>query len=217
MEELGQKCLVNLKTMKMKQLLPRTALLVALSMLIGTSAHALTISQAKAVRKAVTSVPVPEMGSKAVELILQAEKQDREMVAVTAVRAIVFRYKASAPSVVATVAKAAPDVAAAVAAAASELSRGEATQIATAATVAAPGQTASINDAVSHTLSGFSPVSAVNTRGAADGSGPSSGSIGHDTNPINDTDGGRGDGNFPTFKPNKPSAPHPKDYSKPRS
>jgi len=202
--------------MKMNQLLPRTALLVALSMFIGTSAHALTTSQAKAVRKAVTSVPVPEMGSKAVELILQAEKQDREMVAVTAVRAIVFRYKASAPSVVATVSKAAPDVAAAVAAAASELSRGEAAQIATAATVAAPGQTASINDAVSHTLSPFSSVSAVNTRGAADGSGPSSGTIEHDTHAINEN-GGRGDGEFPTFKPTKAPTPHPKDYSKPRS
>jgi hypothetical protein len=196
--------------MKMKQLLPRTALLVALSMLVGTSAHALTTSQAKAVRKAVTSVPVPEMGSKAVELILQAEKQDREIVAVTAVRAIVFRFKSSAPVVVATVSKAVPDVAAAVAAAASELSRSEATEIASAASTAAPGQAASINDAVSQTVSPFT------ARGDADGTGSSSGTVNHGTRPLNQNIGGRGDGFFPGFKPTKAPTPHPKDYNKPR-
>lgn len=198
--------------MKMKQLLSRTALLVALSMLVGTSAHALTTSQVKAVRKAVTSVPVPEMGSKAVELILQAEKQDREIVAVTAVRAIVFRFKASAPTVVATVSKAAPDVAAAVAAAASELSRSEATQIAAAASISAPGQTTKINDAVAKVTSPFA-----STRGAADGSTGSSGHVDGDQTPINDETGGRGDGEFPTFKPSKSPTPHQKDYNKPRS
>jgi hypothetical protein len=207
---LRAKRLVNQKTMKMKQLLPRTALLVALSMLVGTSAHALTTSQIKAVRKAVTSVPVPEMGSKAVELILQAEKQDREIVAVTAVRAIVFRFKASAPVVVATVSKAAPDVAAAVAAAASELSRSEATQIASAASTAAPSQTDNINDAVSQTVSPFT------ARGDADGSGSSGGTVNHGTRPLNQNTGGRGDGVFPGFKPIKAPTPHQKDYNKPR-
>jgi len=193
----------------MKQLLPRTALLVALSMFVGTSANALTTSQVKAVRKAVTSVPVPEMGAKAVELILQAEKQDREMVAVTAVRAIVFRYKASAPVVVAAVSKAAPDVAAAVAAAASELSRSDASQIAAAASLAAPGKASDISYAVTQTVSPFS-------RGAADGGG-GGGHITHEIVPINDDTGGRGDGEFPTFKPSKAPTPQPKDYGKPRS
>ncbi len=199
-----------MKNMKMKQLLPRTALLVALSMFVGTSANALTTSQVKAVRKAVTSVPVTEMGAKAVELILQAEKQDREMVAVTAVRAIVFRYKASAPVVVAAVSKAAPDVAAAVAAAASELSRSDASQIAAAASLAAPAQASDISYAVSQTVSPFS-------RGAADGGGSSGGTITHEIVPINDDTGGRGDGEFPTFKPSKSPTPQPKDYGKPRS
>ncbi|MDB6036435.1 MAG: hypothetical protein JWM99_276 [Verrucomicrobiales bacterium] len=199
----------KLKTMNTNQLVPRYAVLLALSMFAGTSTFALTPIQAKAVRTAVTSVPVPEMGSKAVELILHAEKQDREIVAVTAVRAIVFRHKTSASAVVATVSKAVPEVAAVVAAAAAELSHSEASHIIEAASLAAPTKAADIQMAVSQTLSPFS-------RGEANSGGPSSGTITSDEKPINQENGGKGDGTFPSTKPNTASTPQPKDYSKPR-
>jgi len=184
--------------MNKKQLLPKTALLVALSTLVGTSSYAFTAAQAKAVRSAVMSVPIPEMASKAVELTLQAEKQDREVTAVTAVRAIVFQHKSAAPSVVATVSKAVPEVAPAVAAAAADLSRTEAVSIAQAAIAAAPEQKQNITAAVSQSISpalAVAPVASPTTRlsvasttsttsteevlsrGAGDVSGPSSGAV----------------------------------------
>jgi len=181
--------------MNKKQLLPKTALLVALSTLVGTSSYAFTAAQAKAVRSAVMSVPIPEMASKAVELTLQAEKQDREVTAVTAVRAIVFQHKSAAPSVVATVSKAVPEVAPAVAAAAADLSRTEAVSIAQAAIAAAPEQKQNITAAVSQSISpalAVAPVASpttrlsvasttsteeVLTRGAGDVNGPSSGAV----------------------------------------
>jgi hypothetical protein len=61
------------------------------------------------------------------------------------------------------------------------------------------------------------PGAVPTSRGEADGSGPSSGTVGHGTTPINHNTGGRGDGVFPTIPPTKTPAPHPKDYSKPRS
>jgi len=201
--------LPKLKTMNTNQLVSRYAVLVALSMFVGTSTFALTAIQAKAVRTAVTSVPVPEMGSKAVELILHAEKQDRENVAVTAVRAIVFRHKTSASAVVATVSKAVPEVAPAVAAAAAELSHSEASHIIEAASLAAPTKAAEIQMAVSQTLSPFN-------RGEANSGGPSSGTTSSDKKPINQITGGKGDGTFPLTSPNKAPTPQSKDYSKPR-
>jgi len=217
-----------MKTMNKTQLLPKTALLVALSMLVGTSSYAFTAAQAKAVRKAVMSVPVPEMASKAVELTLQAEKQDREVTAVTAVRAIVFQHKSAAPAVVATVSKAVPEVAAAVAAAAAELSRTEAANIAQAASVAAPEQKQNISAAVNQSLApvasptprlsvASTSTEGVSNRGSGDVGGTSSGQIVTGTQPINTQTGGRGDGTFPTFTPSTTPPPQPVDYSQPRN
>jgi hypothetical protein len=199
----------EIKTMNTNQLMLPYAVLVALSMFVGTSTYALTATQAKAVRKAVTSVPVPEMAPKAVELILQSEKLDRETVAVTAVRAIIFRHKTSASAVVAAVSKAVPEVAAAVAAAAAELSHSEASHIIEAASLAAPAKSVDIQMAVNQTLRPFS-------RGEANSGGPSSGTLSGSSDPINRITGGKGDGTFPTTTPNTPQAPHSKDYSKPR-
>src|SRR3954468_23683912 len=98
--------------MKMNQLVKTAAVLVALSM--GSSAMALTATQAATVKKAVTSVAVPEMPAKAAELVVKASKEDREAVAVTAVRAAIYKNRSVAAAVVAAVAKVAPDLASAV-------------------------------------------------------------------------------------------------------
>ena len=134
--------------MNINKLVAAGALMVALA-LSTSSAMAITAAQVKSTKEAVLSVPVPEMPAKAAELVTAADSKDREAVAVTAVKAIVFKHRASAPVVVAAVSKAAPEVAAAVTAAASELASDQARTIARAAMKAAPGQA----DAISLVLS----------------------------------------------------------------
>ena len=123
--------------MKIKQLVTIAAFMAAVA-LMSPSAQALTKAQEKAVKKAVTSVPVAEMPAKAAELVTEASKADRRSVAVVAVRAAIFKSRSSAPQVVAAVAKAAPDLAAVVSQAASEMEGQQAGLIARAATIAAP-------------------------------------------------------------------------------
>ena len=122
--------------MKMNQLVTTAAVLVALSM--GSSAMALSASQAATVKKAVTSVAVPEMPAKAAELVVKASKEDREAVAVTAVRAAIYKNRSVAASVVAAVAKVAPDLASAVTLAATQMERDQVSSIASAAITASP-------------------------------------------------------------------------------
>src|SRR5687767_15543162 len=100
--------------MNMKKLVSNAAFIVALTM-AAPSAFALTAAQAKAVKKAVTSVPVAEMPATAAELVKNSSNEDREAVAVTAVRAGIFKSRSSARLMVAAVSKAAPEVASAVA------------------------------------------------------------------------------------------------------
>ena len=224
--------------MKITKLLPKAAVLIAIAMFAGTSAHALTATQAKALRKAVLGVAVPEMPSKAAELVLQAEPKEREAVAVTVVRAVVFQYKSSAASVVATVSKAAPEVAPAVAAAAAELSRGEAVQIAQAAATAAPEATKQIAASVTTAAPSSSPVLAAvsnptpnlcnsvryssesgsaDVRGSASGGGPpSSGTITRNNNGRIHSTGGIPDP-FPGTPPFGTPPPVVKPYNAPRN
>lgn len=130
--------------MNINKLVAAGALMVALA-LSTSSAMAITAAQVKSTKEAVLSVPVPEMPAKAAELVLAATDKEREAIAVTAVKAIVFKHRASAPVVVAAVSKVAPEVAAAITAAAAELSNDQASIIARAAIKAAPGQSASVN------------------------------------------------------------------------
>src|ERR1044072_4365390 len=111
--------------MNMKKLVTTAAFIVALAMAMP-SAFAITAAQAKAVKKAVTSVPVAEMPAKAAQLVTDASKEDREAVAVTAVRAGIYKSRSSARLLVSAVVKAAPEVAGAVTLAASEMEAGQA-------------------------------------------------------------------------------------------
>lgn len=133
--------------MNIKQLVTTAAFLVAIS-LATPSAYALSAAEAKAVKKAVTSVPLPEMPAKAAELVKNASKADREAVAVTATRAAIYKSRSSAPQVVASISKIAPDLAPAVSMAAAEMEGNQAGLIARAAVIAAPSAKAQIFSSV---------------------------------------------------------------------
>jgi hypothetical protein len=124
---------------------------VVLAAVIGLSApsYALTSKQATDLRTTVLGVAVPEMPAKAAELVSQADKADQEAVAVTVVKAVVFKHRAAAPLIVAAVSKAAPDVAPAASAAATELSAEQAPSIARAAAISAPSRASEISSRVS--------------------------------------------------------------------
>src|SRR5437763_8245164 len=145
--------------MKTNKLVTTAAIIAGMAM-IAPSTFAITAAQAKAVKKAVTSVPVAEMPAKAVELVQQASKEDREGVAVTAVRAGIYKSRASARLMVSAVVKAAPEVAGAVTMAASELESGQAGAIAGAAISSAP---ASKNEIVSSASNGIKMASISST------------------------------------------------------
>ncbi len=114
-------------------------MLVALAAAVAVpSAFAVTDAQLKAVKKSLNAVPVPELPAKAAELVTQAAKEDREVVAVTAVRAAIHKSRSSAPLVVAAISKAAPEVAAPVSRVAAELEAGQSGSITAAAVGAAP-------------------------------------------------------------------------------
>jgi hypothetical protein len=124
--------------MKKNQLVSIAALFVAMSV-AAPSAFALTAAQTSAIKKAVTGVAVPEMPAMAAELVVKASKEDREAVAVTAVRAAIYKNRSAAASVVAAVAKVAPDLASAITLAATQMERDQVSAIASAAITAAPG------------------------------------------------------------------------------
>jgi hypothetical protein len=114
----------------------------------GPSALAVTDAQLKAVKKSVNAVPVPELPAKAAELVTQSSKEDREIVAITAVRAAIHKSRSSAPLVVAAVSKAAPELAGPVSQVAAELEAGQSDSIAAAAMGAAPHAKAEIASGV---------------------------------------------------------------------
>lgn len=204
--------------MKKKQLVTTAALLVAFT-LAAPSAFAITATQAKAVKKAVTSVPVAEMPAKAAELVSQASKEDREAVALTAVRAAIYKSRASAPLVVSAVVKAAPEFAASVSMAAAEMEAGQAGYIAHAASQAAPEAKSEIQASVSRGVEtgALTRPSFASTRSAAGGGGGGP-TVNNVPNPINLTSGGSGNGSYvgaiakPTVNP-----PVIKDYKLPRT
>jgi len=165
--------------MKREKLTTMAALGVAIAAFSVTSASALTSIQVQEIKQAVLGVPIPEMPAKAVELITNADKKDRQAVAVTAVRAAVQKHRAAAPIVISAVSKAAPDLASAVAVAASELIKEEAPMIARAAVISAPTHSseviAAVTQAVPSQASSIASVATpVVTRPAAS-SGTSSG------------------------------------------
>jgi hypothetical protein len=103
-----------------------------------SSAHALPEATVASLKKAVATLPVPELAAKAAEAVKETKAQDRQEMALTAVRTIISQKPASAPAVVAAIAKAAPEVSAAAAAEAARLSPEQSVAIAKAAAFAAP-------------------------------------------------------------------------------
>jgi len=138
--------------MKITKLVTIAAFLAAVA-LASPSAFAFSEAQAKAIKKAVTSVPVPEMPAKAAELVAKATDEDRHAVAVTAVRAAIFKSRSSAPQVVAAISKVAPKLAPIVARTAAQMETSQASVIARAATVAAPEAKTEIAISVSQGVS----------------------------------------------------------------
>lgn len=226
--------------MKMNKLVTTAAVIVALAS-ITPSAFAITAAQAKAVKKAVTSVPVAEMPAKAAELVQSASKEDREDVAVTAVRAGILKSRSSARLIVSAVVKAAPEVAGAVTMAAAEMDSTQAGGIAGAAISSAPSSAkstivASANQGVKMasftpatstvaTHSSISTVSApvilapsysgVTVRGGA--AAPVGGQVVSGNTPINTTSGGNGSGTYTGATATPQSSPTLVDYTQPRS
>jgi hypothetical protein len=208
--------------MNMKKLVTMAALLVALT-LAAPSAFAITSAQAKAVKKAVTSVPVAEMPAKAAQLVTEASKEDREAVAVTAVRAGIYKSRASARLLVSAVVKAAPEVAGPVTLAASEMEAGQAGYIASAAISSAPSAktqiVSSANRGVTLAAGGGSasatPVRAFIPRGAA--AAPATATVTQSNTPINPSTGGNGSGSFAGATATPAGNPAIVDYTGPRS
>jgi hypothetical protein len=117
----------------------RQMLVFALAAAVAApSAFAVTDAQLKAIKKSLNAVPVPELPAKAAELVSQAAKEDREVVAVTVVRTAIRKSRPSAPLVVSAVSKAAPEVAAPVSRVAAEMEAAQSESIAAAAISAAP-------------------------------------------------------------------------------
>lgn len=229
----------------MNKLVTTAAVIVAMAM-AAPSAFAITATQAKAIKKAVSSVPVAEMPAKAAELVKDATKEDREAVAVTAVRAGISKSRSSARLMVSAVIKAAPEVAGAVTMVATEMESEQAGTITSAAISAAPSSSKSeIMSSASHGVymaSGSSssshaasfsaiPASSAPTvtspfmlapsrgftlHGGA--AGPVTAPVTQSNTPINTTSGGAGNGSFVGAQANTPTQPpQPVDYTQPRS
>ncbi len=130
--------------MKMNQLVKAAAVVIALAV-AAPSVWALSPAQKTAIKKAVTSVAPPEIPAAAADLVVNAAKEDREAVAVEAVRVAIYKNRSVAPAVVAAVSKVAPDLAAVVAMNATQLERAQVGAIASAAIAAAPAARADIS------------------------------------------------------------------------
>lgn len=202
--------------MKIQKIITTGALLVAIS----TSAYALTTTQVREIKQSILAVPVPEMPAKAAALVSKASKQDREAVAVTAIRAVAFKHRTAAPLVATAISKAAPEVQEAVAIAFNDVVRGEASAqapaaataiVAAKAPVAAPAATP-VTAAVKTTPS--APIAQASgsadvisgSRSSAGGTFPSQGLIGIQKK--------RKDGsNFPGLPPQASSTAQEVDYT----
>ena len=200
--------------MKMNKLVTTVAFTVALTV-AAPSAFAITAAQAKAVKKAVTSAPVAEMPAVAAQLVKDAAKQDREAVAVTAVRAGIYKSRSSARLMVAAVAKVAPEVAGAVTRAASEMEAGQASQIASAAIKAAPSAKNEIVSEANRVPKPTAPATVTRVRGSAQV--PATGVVQQSGTPINTTAGGNGSGSFTGATATEAPPAEPVDYTQPRT
>ena len=213
--------------MKITKLVTFAAFVVAMA-LAAPSAFALTAAQAKAVKKAVTSAPIAEMPAVAAQLVKDSTKEDREAVAVTAVRAGISKSRSSARLLVSAVVKAAPETAGAVTRVASEMEAGQASGIASAAITAAPSARTEIVRSANQgvTLSrGATTVASVNTttttsgrvvRGAAQA--PATATVEQTQTPINTTSGGANNsGSFTGGVANPAPTPTEVDYTQPRT
>jgi hypothetical protein len=199
--------------MNMKKLVT----IVAVMAMVAPSTFAITKAQEKAIRKAVTSVAVAEMPAKAAQLVTESAKQDREAVAVTAVRAGIYKSRSSARLIVSAVAKAAPEVAGAIVKVAAEMEPAEAGYIATAAITAAPGAKNDIITKVNEAPKSPSAPTArsVVARGAA--AAPGTVPVTQSATPINTTAAGSGNGTFPAGQPTQAGNPAIVDYTQPRT
>jgi hypothetical protein len=221
--------------MKMNKLVTTAAVMVAMA---APSAFAITAAQTKAVKRAVTSVPVAEIPAKAAELVQQASKEDREEVAVTAVRAGILKSRASARLIVSAVVKAAPEVAGAVTMAAAETDSTQTGGIAGAAISAAPSAKSQIvakaNEGMklsyvpaSATMSSHStlapsyvppvllaPSALPHLRGGA--AAPASAPVTQSNTPINKTSGGVGNGTYTGATATPETSPTVVSYDTPR-
>jgi hypothetical protein len=182
-----------------------TACCVAAATLAAPSVQALTSVHIQEIKKTVLGVPVPEMPAKAAELVANAQKKDRQAVAVTAVRAVVGKHRAAAPMVISAVSRVAPEVAPAIAVAASEVAVDQAPAIARAAAVSAPAQAVKISEAVAAAVPAqaatvVATVAPIASRGSA---AVQSGNVRIEDTPINENTGGGGTGTFPTGRPNE--------------
>jgi hypothetical protein len=219
----------------------RQLILIALTVAVAApSAFAVTEAQLKAIKKNLNAAPIAELPAKAAEVVSQAAKEDREQVAVTAVRAAIQKSRSSAPMVVAAVSKAAPEVAAPVSQVAAELESGQSDSIAAAAIGSAPGAKTQIissvqKGAISSSFSSSSSSVAVNSSSSANSSGAGGqiaptassgptltargaahtqhgGEEHHVNTPINDNHGGDGNGRFPTSPPHSIPPGHDPDH-----
>lgn len=221
--------------MKMNKLVTTAAVIVAMA-IAAPSAFAITVAQAKAVKKAVTSVPVAEMPAKAAELVKNASKEDREEVAVVAVRSGISKSRSSARLMVSAVVKAAPEVAGAVTMAATEMESGQAGSIAGAAINAAPGSKSQIVSSANQgvTMASASPATASMShatyamptapvilaptyRGRGAAAAPVTAPVTQSNTPINTTSGGSGSGTYTGATATPQTNPTIVDYSQPRS
>lgn len=230
----------------MKMKLVTTAALFAAMVLAAPSAHAITAAQSKAIKKAINSVPAPELPATAAELVAKASKEDREAVAVTAVRAAIYKSRSSARLVVSAVVKAAPDMAGPVTLAASEMEGAQAGLIASAAISAAPAAKTEIvsmaNQGATLATVGGTSVAANTTAGSTVTVNPSAtastvssgvsgrtvvprvstatpagGTVTQSNTPINGSTGGAGNGSFQGASATPAGTPTPVDYTQPRS
>src|SRR5687768_6169947 len=104
-------------------------MLALAALLAAPSVFGASSAQLKSIKKTISSVPVPELPATAADLVTKASKEDREIVAVTALRAAIYKSRSSAPLVVAAISKAAPDVAAPVARVAAQMESAQSANI----------------------------------------------------------------------------------------
>jgi hypothetical protein len=208
--------------MRKNKLVLIAALLVAMTA-SAPKALALSAAQASAIKKAVTSVAVPEMPAKAAELVVKASKEDREAVALTAVRAAIYKNRSAAAAVVAAVAKVAPDLAPSITLAATQMERDQVSAIASAAITAAPSARVEITSSANTGLQpqGTSVVpqaSPMSANGIVRGSAanPQVITVTQSDTPISPT-GGNGSGSYTGSNPVGAGGSTVVDYTRPRN